>query len=237
MSDREPSEPAPSDPRPTRRLADVDLTGELVCLRPHRREDAAAAFELLSGQDEILRWLVWDGPSSPAELEPYYANWVVTGAGGPELRLALEERASGALAGSFALRFVGHGGKGHGGQCDIGYWLGSSFQGRGLGREALQLAARLAFRHLAAHSLYAWVFVGNLASRRVLEHNGFTLARTVPGRIVKCGRRVDEWHFVLLFSEWRRLHGAARPRVEAVAWEEPPWPDALDSPAAPFPFG
>jgi len=174
---------------------------------------------------------VWDGPSSPAELAEYYGRWAVEGDGGPDFRLAIEERASGALAGSLAVRFAGHPGQG-----DIGYWIGLPFQRRGLGREALELCAHLAFTHLAASSLTAWVFVGNAASRRVLERTGFTLARTVPGRIVKRGARVDEWHFVLLASEWRRLRCGFRPVREELAWSEAAT-DALESPPRPFPSG
>jgi len=212
----------------TRRLAAVDLAGARVRLRPHRREDADAAFALLSGRDEILRWLVWDGPNSPGELADYYSRWLVEVDGGPDLRLAIEERASGVLAGSLSLRFAGHPGQG-----DVGYWVGSPYQRRGLGREALELAAHLSFRHLAAQALYAWVFVGNSASRSVLERCGFTLSRTVQSRILKRGVRVDEWHFVLLASEWRRLRADFRPEREAIEWKERQ--DELDAAAGPFP--
>jgi RimJ/RimL family protein N-acetyltransferase len=191
------------------RAPELELVGERVRLRPHRGDDAREAFALLAGRDEILRWLLWDGPGSIGELVAHYREWWSNGGDGPELRLALEERASGALAGSLSLRFTGHPGQG-----DLGYWVGEPYQRRGLAREAIALCARLAFRHLGAQSLYAWVFVDNLASRRVLERNGFTLARTVPARILKRGRRVDEWHFVLLASEWRRLGGARAPAPE-----------------------
>jgi RimJ/RimL family protein N-acetyltransferase len=220
---------------PQRRLVDVDLCGERVRLRLHRAEDAAAAFALLEGQDEILRWLVWEGPSSPLDLAEYYRRGAHLD-GALDLHLAieeraLEERASGALIGSLSLRFTGHPGQG-----DVGYWIGVPFQGRGFGREALALTAHLAFRYLGAQALQAWVFVGNVASRRVLEHSGFTLTRTVPGRIVKRGRRVDEWHFVLLSSEWRRLAVGVTPTSEKVAWRVErergePGADELEFPA------
>ncbi len=216
----------------TRRLAAVDLVGERVRLRGHRSADAEAAYVQLAGRDEILRWLVWDGPASPAELGEHYQRWAVEGDGGPDLRLAIEEHASGALAGSLSMRFGGHPGQG-----DVGYWVGLAFQRRGLGREALELAAHLAFRHLAASSLYAWVFVGNAASRRVLERAGFRLARTVPGRILKRGARVDEWHFVLLAAEWGRLRPDFRPQREEVSWVDGAASDALDSAPRPFPSG
>lgn len=232
-----PEDPSRSGGAPRRRLADVDLVGERARLRPHRREDALPAFELLHGQDEILRWLVWDGPATAAELEDYYAHGLITSASGRDLRLAIEERASGALAGSLAVRCTGHAAPSdargdthadsHG---DIGYWVGLPHQRRGLGREAIALAAELAFRYLGAQALYARVFVGNLASRRVLECNGFTLARTAPGRIQKRGVRVDEWHFVLLSSAWRHRSVRVRLERESVTWAGDSGPDVLASP-------
>jgi len=214
----------------TRRLVTLDLAGALVRLRPHEPADAEAAFALLAGEQEILRWLVWDGPAAADELADHYRTWRYDDGAVSDLRLAIEERASGALVGSITLRFGGHPGQG-----DIGYWIGVPFQGRGFGREALALGAHLAFRHLGAQSLYAWVFVGNLASRRVLEHTGFTLGRTVAGRILKNKKRVDEWHFVLLATEWRRLRADFRPQHEELGWRDEP--GALEEAARPFPSG
>ncbi|MSR60929.1 MAG: N-acetyltransferase [Planctomycetes bacterium] len=214
----------------TRRLDTLDLAGALVRLRPHVPADAEPAFTLLAGEQEILRWLVWDGPASAAELADHYRTWRYDDGAVSDLRLAIEERASGALVGSLTMRFGGHPGQG-----DIGYWIGRAFQGRGFGREALALGAHLAFRHLGAQSLYAWVFVGNLASRRVLEHTAFTLSRTVPGRILKHKKAVDEWHYVLLANEWRRLRVDFRPAHEDLRWRDDL--DALDEPARPFPSG
>jgi [ribosomal protein S5]-alanine N-acetyltransferase len=207
----------------TRRLADLDLSTERVRLRPHRPADAAPAYAELAGRDEILRWLVWNGPGSVEELEEYYRHWRFDADTASDFRLAVEELPGGALAGSLTLRFAGHPAQG-----DIGYWIAQPFQRRGLAAEALALCAHLAFRHLLADSLYAWVFVGNTASRRLLERTGFTLVRSVPGRIVKNGKRVDEWHFALLRSEWQRLRADFRPRAEELRWEggagEPPAP-------------
>ena len=215
----------------SRRLEHLILEGERVRLRLQRESDAAPAFALLAGEERILRWLLWDGPASESELAEYYRQAAFDGEHAQDFRLALEERAEGRLIGSLALRFGGHGGQG-----DLGYWIGVPFQGQGFGREALQLAAHLAFAHLAAHTLYAWVFVGNEPSRRVLERSGFTLVRTVAGRVLKRGARVDEWHFVLLKSDWRRHFASFRPALESVTWSEVPFDPLEDSPR-PFPRG
>lgn len=174
------------------------IDGARVTLRPHRPEDAAPAFALLHGNDAILRWLVWDGPRDRAELERYYGLWRVVRPDGEDYSLAVVERASGELIGSFGMRFGGHPGTG-----DVGYWIGTPYQGRGFGGEALAVAARLAFERLDAHALCAWVFEGNAASRAVLERNGFHHVRSVPARVVKGGRAIAEDYFTLLRAEWR----------------------------------
>jgi RimJ/RimL family protein N-acetyltransferase len=212
----------------TRRLALVDLARAGTRLRLHHPSDAAAAFALLAGQDEILRWLLWEGPTTPVELAQHYRGGNALD-GSPDLRLAIEERASGALAGSLSLRFGAEAGRG-----DVGYWVGLPFQRRGLAREALRLAAWLAFRHLALRSLEAWVFVGNAASRRVLEHADFTLVRTVPGRVAKRGKRLDQWQFALSLRDWRRLGGGRPPEVEQVIWTEDPPAGELERAGQPF---
>jgi RimJ/RimL family protein N-acetyltransferase len=55
------------------------------------------------------------------------------------------------------------------GKCEIGYWLGREFWGRGIATEALRqflgvVKIRPLYAHLAKH---------NIGSRRVLEKNGF----------------------------------------------------------------
>lgn len=216
---------------PSRRLSTLSVEGPRVRLRLHAEADAGPAFALLAGEARILRWLVWDGPTSTEELSEYYRHACFDGEYAQDFRLALEERAGGRLIGSLALHFGGHPGQG-----DVGYWIGVPFQGQGLGREALQLAAHLAFAHLAAHTLHARVFVGNEPSRRVLERAGFTLVRTVPGRVLKQGARLDEWQFVLLKSDWRRHFGSFRPAQETVTWDPTPF-DPLEDPPRPFPRG
>jgi RimJ/RimL family protein N-acetyltransferase len=216
---------------PSRRLTQLSVEGPRVRLRLHAESDADAAWALLAREERILRWLVWDGPGSRAELAEHYAHAAFDGEYAQDFRLALEELPAGVLIGSLTLRFGGHPGQG-----DVGYWLGVPFQGRGLGREALQLAAHAAFAHLGAEGLTAWVFVGNEPSRRVLERTGFSLVRTVPGRVLKKGARVDEWHFVLLKSDWRRHFGSFRPVRESVTWSETPY-DPLEDAPSPFPRG
>ena len=194
-------------------LEDVHLAGEHVRLRPHAESDARAAFGLLHAREPVLRWLVWDGPRDVGELASYYASWRVGSDDGDDYHLAVERIADGALVGSLGLRFLGHPGNG-----DLGYWIGERYQRQGYASEAVALAVHLAFTHLAADSLSAWVFVGNEASRRVLEKAGFRYVRTatrdLPGRGLQ-----EEWSLALLRSEWERREARLRPLEERIRTE------------------
>lgn len=55
----------------------------------------------------------------------------------------------------------------------LGYWIGKPFIGRGYMTEAVRAAVSFAFDTLHLHRLEAATMPSNVASIRVLEHNGF----------------------------------------------------------------
>ena len=150
------------------------LEGERVLLRPLSVDDVDDAFALVHQRREVLDWLLWEGPASREELVPWYASWAVRSEAGDNYHFAIVERASDRFCGSIGLRFAEHPF-----ECDLGYWVGSSYWGRGRCTEALRLAAWLAFEHLESRLLYAYVFERNHASVRVLAKNDF---REEPAR-------------------------------------------------------
>ena len=79
---------------------------------------------------------------------------------------------------------------------EVGYWLGKKYWGKGLTSEAVSLMLRFAFKILKLHRVYAVVFEKNIASRRVLEKNGFKL----EGILRECSFRYGKWHNELRFS-------------------------------------
>lgn len=56
---------------------------------------------------------------------------------------------------------------------EIGYWVGRSEQGRGVGRHAVRSAVRVAFDYLRLRALWAEVLADNVPSIRILESLGF----------------------------------------------------------------
>lgn len=205
-------------------LVSASLGGERVSLRPLTPEDIDAAYPMMADRHEILRWLIWDGPSSLEEMRRLY-RWTnvetpdgrANGAGeaaGRDYRFAILDEEKQALVGCIGVRFAGHPHSG-----DVGYWIGEEFWGRGYATEAVRLLSFLCFEHLDASTLFAHVFVGNLASRVVLEKNGFVFTHLSRGKVVKWGEPIDEWYLALTREGFRGEHGAWRPQALAVTLE------------------
>jgi ribosomal-protein-alanine N-acetyltransferase len=55
----------------------------------------------------------------------------------------------------------------------LGYWMGMPYAGRGLMTEAVGLVVPFCFNTLGLHRIHAAFLPDNMASRRVLEKNGF----------------------------------------------------------------
>lgn len=56
---------------------------------------------------------------------------------------------------------------------NLGYWMGKPYAGRGLMTEAVGLVVPFCFETLGLHRIHAAFLPDNMASRRVLEKNGF----------------------------------------------------------------
>lgn len=193
----------------TNRFTDIELVGNSVCLRPIRPEDAGAAFPLAQ-DDRVTRTLLWDGPSSVESLEEgYHRQADLWKKGTGPYNFVIEELGTTALMGVIGAR-------GEHPQVDIGYWLGVPYWGKGYMTEAVRLVTHFAFQYLEAVRVYATVFVGNEASRRVLEKSGFQLDGVLLCHALKKGEWLDEWFLTLLRTEWEAQKEWYKPELERI---------------------
>jgi ribosomal-protein-alanine N-acetyltransferase len=164
----------------------------MITLRPVRAEDADLLYPFLIGTG-VPDTLLWDGPASLDEYRESLARFAAGTECGELHHFAIVdgEQPIGCIGVRPENDFRG----------DVGLWIGRDFHGRGIGTEAVRLAARYAFETLRLDKLEATVFVGNVASRRVFEKNGFLLEGTIRRAVKKRGRLVDEWLFGLLPEE------------------------------------
>ena len=70
----------------------------------------------------------------------------------------------------------------------LGYWVGAPFQKQGYAQDGLRLVIRYAFTDLKLHRLEANIQPENVASRALVQRNGFELEGLSP-RYLKIGGR------------------------------------------------
>ncbi len=180
-----------------------------MILRPIDPADAELAFDQVHDRREILDWLIWQGPETPADLEPHYASWRNDGADGHDYHFAILGREDGRFSGSIGVRFIGHARTG-----DLGYWVAVDRWGRGYASDAIRLLTWLCFARLQSVLVYANVFVGNEASRRALERSGFELDHV--SELPYDGVPREQWHLSLSRRGFLRSFLDWEPRVAEV---------------------
>ncbi len=86
-------------------------------------------------------------------------------------------------------------------ECELGYWIGKPFWGRGLIPEASREAIRHAFKELGMKKIWCGYYDGNTKSRRVQEKLGFTYHHTSEGLDVSLLGEIRTGHVMLLTRE------------------------------------
>jgi RimJ/RimL family protein N-acetyltransferase/uncharacterized protein (DUF952 family) len=173
-------------------------------LRRTSSEDALALFPLVY-QSPVTDTLHWDGPISFDEYQKRLEDWRESIELGQRHTFTILELPVQRPIGACSIRpneeyF----------RADIGLWIGLPYQGRGYGTQAVRLLVDFGFRYLGLERIEASIFVGNLASLRIFEKNGFQLEGTLRRAIRKRGVLVDDWVVGILRDDWQasRQHPA-----------------------------
>ncbi|WP_375449865.1 GNAT family N-acetyltransferase [uncultured Devosia sp.] len=91
---------------------------------------------------------------------------------------------------------------------NLGYWMGQQFAGQGLMTKAVALTLPFVFESCDLHRIHAAFLPGNIASRRVLEKNGFIEEGFAAGYLQIDGRWEDHVLFGLTRERYElRRHG------------------------------
>ena len=83
-------------------------------------------------------------------------------------------------------------------ECELGYWIGKPFWGRGLIPEACRELLRYAFEELGMNTVWCGYYEGNEKSRRVQEKLGFTYHHTTEGLEVTLLNEIRTGHVSVL---------------------------------------
>ena len=89
---------------------------------------------------------------------------------------------------------------------NLGYWMGQQYAGQGMMTEAVGASLPFVFETLDLHRVHAAFLPGNMASRRVLEKNGFV----EEGFAEKYLQINGQWEDHVLFGLTRERHESWR---------------------------
>ncbi|MDW3196268.1 MAG: GNAT family protein [Cytophagales bacterium] len=81
--------------------------------------------------------------------------------------------------------------------CEIGYWIGEAYWGKGIATQAVNLATTYAFETLGLLKVYAGVFEFNKGSMRVLEKAGYLQEAILKSSVQKNNMIVDEVRYCI----------------------------------------
>ena len=175
----------------------VTLTTERLLLAPPEASDVTPLYRNLRA-GRITDTIVWDGPRSRGEYSQALRqfrrshrrgkpeNWVI--------RLLTDRQPIGCISLRRELPA---------GRANLGYWLAEPMQGQGYMTEAAAELVRWGFEQQQLEKIEAAVFLGNVASRRVLEKIGLVCEGTIRKRIYKRGSWVDEWLMGITREDFR----------------------------------
>lgn len=91
-------------------------------------------------------------------------------------------------------------------ECELGYWLGKPFWGRGYVPEAAKELLRHGFEELGMHTIWCGYYEGNQKSKRVQEKVGFVYHHTCENVPVPLMHEVRVGHTnVMTKSHWEEL--------------------------------
>ena len=90
-------------------------------------------------------------------------------------------------------------------ECELGYWIGQPFWGRGYVPEAAEMLLRRAFQELGMTAVWCGYYDGNQKSKRVQEKLGFVFHHTCNEVPVPLLNEVRIGHTsVLTKKQWER---------------------------------
>ena len=171
----------------------ADSAAELpVRLRELRRSDGAAWRAFRIADEHLLRPVEptvatsWEEAHSPKMWRQTYRGLKFAERQGIAMSLAIE--VAGEFAGQLTLGNMQYGTIGN---CWIGYWVHSHWQGRGVATAAVSLGTDLAMLGLGLHRVEATVMEDNPASRRVLENTGYRVEGRLQRNLHIDGRWTD----------------------------------------------
>lgn len=178
------------------------LHTERLTLRPWTEEDAEGLFEYAKDPDvgPIAGW--------PPHKDIEESRNVIQNVLAVDECFAICEKESNRAIGSIALKLNGHTDMTErDDECELGYWLGKPYWGRGYMPEAAKEILRHGFEDLGMTTIWCGYYDGNSKSRRVQEKVGFVYHHTCNDVPVPLMNEIRVGHTNFMTKErWEKLY-------------------------------
>lgn len=178
------------------------LKTERLILRPWIESDAESLFEYAKEMEvgPIAGW----PPHKSKEESLFVIQNVLNGAE----CYAICEKENNIAIGSVELKLNGHNDMSdRDDECELGYWLGKPFWGRGYMTEAVRELLRHGFEDLGMTAIWCGYYDGNLKSKRVQEKVGFVYHHTCNEVPVPLMNEVRIGHTNVMTKEnWLKIY-------------------------------
>src|SRR5262245_46913098 len=156
----------------------MEPTDCVVSLGVFQRADAPVLLEADSDSEHRRRFdFPEDFRPSLRHSEDVIARWERERLAGERFPYAVRSVATGELVGGVEIRPLGNG------TANLSYWTYPPHRSRKVASRAVSLVCRVAFLELGVAVLRALVDEDNVASRRVVERNGFRETGLLNGRV------------------------------------------------------
>ncbi|HEY0172195.1 MAG TPA: GNAT family N-acetyltransferase [Pyrinomonadaceae bacterium] len=174
----------------------IDDETELRLIEPHHAEALNALIE--GSLEHIREWSAWlKRERSIENTHDFIRRNMARMGGGEGYGLAIWHR--GEMAGQVEYNYFDRDNR----KTELGYWLGASFQGRGLVTKSCRALIDHAFGDLDLNRVEMRCAVENVRSRRIPERLGFRQ----EGVLVRAEWMHDHFHdlvvYAVLADEWR----------------------------------
>lgn len=159
-----------------------ELQDDRVVLRRHRREHAEQLYEAgRASVAEVGRWMPWCRDDlTVAQCEQWLEEQIRAWDAGTAYEFAIFDRAAGHLVGGAGLNRINSDAY----LANLGYWVRSGEQGRGLATRAGRLVAAFGIEELGLRRIEIVAAVDNHASCRVAEKIGALREAILRKRVV-----------------------------------------------------
>ena len=124
-------------------------------------------------------------------------EWISGHEGRDDATFAIERREDGALVGAIGLRME----RAHD-RAELGYWIGVPYWGHGYATEAARAVVRYGFETEGLNRIFAFHFVSNPASGRVLEKIGMRKEGVFRSHTRKWDQHMDDACYGIVRAEW-----------------------------------